>query len=66
MTYEDIRYEVTDSVAVVTIARPQVMNAFRAQTQQEFVDALAVAEADPGVRCLVVTGDGRGFSAGPT
>jgi 2-(1,2-epoxy-1,2-dihydrophenyl)acetyl-CoA isomerase len=62
--YEDITYEVTNGVATVTLNRPQVMNAFRRQTQREVEDALRGAEDDRGVRCLVITGSGRAFSAG--
>lgn len=65
MDYEDIDYQIDDrGVAVLTLNRPDVMNAFRRQTQHEVEDALAVAEADQAVRCLVLTGSGRAFSAG--
>ena len=64
MEYEDLTYEVVDGVAVLTMNRPRIMNAFRRQTQQEFTDALARAEDDPEVRCVVITGAGRAFSSG--
>ena len=64
MDYEDITYEVLDGVGLVTLDRPEVMNAFRRQTQLEFVNALARAESDPDMRCLVITGSGRALSSG--
>ncbi len=64
MSYEDILYEVEDGVAVLTLNRPEVMNAFRRQTQQEVERALAEATDDRGVRCLVITGTGRALSTG--
>lgn len=64
MDYVDITYEVTSGVGLVTLNRPEVMNAFRRQTQREFEDALHAAEDDTGVRCLVITGTGRAFSSG--
>jgi 2-(1,2-epoxy-1,2-dihydrophenyl)acetyl-CoA isomerase len=62
--FGDITYDVRSGVGLITLNRPEVMNAFRRQTQREFDDALHVAEDDLGVRCLVITGTGRAFSAG--
>ena len=64
MDLNDITFEVQDEVGVLTFNRPDVMNAFRRQTQREVEDVLADAAVDPGVRCLVITGTGRAFSAG--
>ncbi|MGE0388374.1 MAG: enoyl-CoA hydratase/isomerase family protein [Gammaproteobacteria bacterium] len=64
MALEDLTYEVRDGVGLLTFARPQVMNAFRRQTQREFVEVLAEAEQDPDMRCLVITGAGRAFCSG--
>ena len=64
-TYEDIRYELDGSTAVITIARPDRFNAFRGQTVDELIDAFRRAWADPAVRVLVLTGEGdRAFCAG--
>jgi enoyl-CoA hydratase/carnithine racemase len=61
----DVRYEVgDDGVAVLTIDRPQVMNALRPRTTDDILEVLAEVRADDAVRCLVVTGAGRGFCAG--
>jgi len=63
-SFEDILYEKRNGVATVTINRPQRMNAGRHQTYQEMNHALDEAEADPGVRVVVLTGAGRGFCSG--
>ncbi len=57
-------YEVADGVAVVTLNRPDRLNAWTARMELEYRDALAEADADPDVRVAVVTGAGRGFCAG--
>jgi enoyl-CoA hydratase/carnithine racemase len=57
-------YEVSDGVAVVTLNRPDRLNAWTARMEVEYRAALAEADADPDVRVAVVTGAGRGFCAG--
>ena len=56
--YEDIRYELSDGIAKVTIARPQVRNAFRPQTVVELSRAFETAREDPEVGVIVLTGEG--------
>ena len=62
--YEEILYEVNDPVAVITFNRPQALNAFTYRTLAELRHAVGAAEADTKVVGIVVTGSGRGFSAG--
>jgi 2-(1,2-epoxy-1,2-dihydrophenyl)acetyl-CoA isomerase len=64
MPYSDILYDKRDSVATITLNRPQVMNACTIKTYDEILDALRDAEADDAVRVVVLTGAGRGFCAG--
>jgi 2-(1,2-epoxy-1,2-dihydrophenyl)acetyl-CoA isomerase len=64
MNFATIRYEATDGVATITLARPDKLNAITAAMHADLRDALAAAEADAAVRCLVITGDGRAFSSG--
>ena len=53
------------AVAIITLNRPDVLNAWHAPMRGELVDALAACDADPGVRAIVLTGAGdRAFSAG--
>ena len=58
------RYEVADGVALLTLNRPDRMNAWTGRMEREYRTCLASAESDPEVRAVVVTGAGRGFCAG--
>ncbi len=62
--YEHIQYEVNDPVAVITLNRPEALNAITRRMQAELKHALAEAEADAAVVGIVLTGAGRGFCAG--
>ena len=59
-----VRYEQADGVAVVTLNRPDAMNAFTSQLSFDLLDALEKAHHDASVRAVVLTGEGRCFSAG--
>src|SRR5712692_6237591 len=56
--YGDIRYEVAEGIAKLTICRPEVRNAFRPRTLFELQDAFERARNDPAVGVIVLTGDG--------
>ena len=62
--YTQIRYEVSDSIATVTLARPEKMNAFTGVMMRELLDVFDVIDADDAVRAVIVTGDGKAFCAG--
>ena len=64
MAYETINYEKVQGVATITLNRPQSLNAFVPQMNQEVLDALKDGERDKTVRCLMITGAGRAFCAG--
>ena len=64
MSYSTIRYEVQDAIALLTLNRPDAMNAFTTQMGEEMADAFDRSDADPKVRAMVVTGEGRAFCAG--
>lgn len=64
MSYETILYDVTEGVATVTLNRPAKLNAFTDQMIRETTAAFKSAGRDEAVRCVVLTGAGRGFSAG--
>ncbi len=65
MTYTQIKYEVADNVATITINRPEKMNAFTNIMLKEMCDAFDQIDADDNVRAVVVTGAGeRAFCAG--
>jgi len=62
MDYETIRYEAADGLAVLTLARGDVLNALNGQMRAEILHA--VQEAGRSARVLVITGEGRAFCAG--
>ena len=65
MTYEHILANVEDGVAILTLNRPESLNAMNRKLVRELHDALKSAEADDGVGCIVITGAGeKAFSAG--
>ncbi len=56
--YQDIRYELADGIAKITIDRPEVRNAFRPETLIEISDALERAREDTAVGVIILTGEG--------
>ena len=61
---EFINYAVDSHIAVVTLDRPEVMNALNRQMYAELEQAFRDAHRDPEVRCVVLTGNGRAFCSG--
>jgi 2-(1,2-epoxy-1,2-dihydrophenyl)acetyl-CoA isomerase len=59
-----IRYSLKDGVAVVTLDRPDVLNAFDDELGTETLAAVDKASQDDDARCMVITGAGRAFSSG--
>jgi 2-ketocyclohexanecarboxyl-CoA hydrolase len=65
MDYEDLRYEVRNQVAWITINRPDVLNAFRGRTCDELIHAFNRAGYDRDIGAIVLTGAGdRAFCTG--
>jgi enoyl-CoA hydratase/carnithine racemase len=64
MAYETILYEKAAPVATITLNRPEALNAISQQMTAELHRALDQADADREVRAIILTGAGRGFSAG--
>jgi enoyl-CoA hydratase len=65
MGYEHILVEQADGVAILTMNRPESLNAMNQQLSAELHDAVVQASADPAVGCIVITGAGnKAFSAG--
>src|SRR5205823_6059197 len=63
--YGDIRYEVAEGIAKLTICRPEVRNAFRPRTLFELQDAFERARSDPTIGVIVLTGEGaQAFCSG--
>lgn len=63
-TYETILYDVEDGILTLTLNRPDKMNAFTGEMMFEMIDAFDRADADDGVRAIIVTGADRAFCAG--
>jgi enoyl-CoA hydratase/carnithine racemase len=64
VTFETIRFEVADGVGIVTLHRPERLNALNTVMLDELLAVLDQADADDAVRVLIVTGAGRAFCAG--
>ncbi|KPV42163.1 enoyl-CoA hydratase-related protein [Alicyclobacillus ferrooxydans] len=64
MTFETVLYEVNNGVALITLNRPNVINAINQTLGEELYAAFKRADSDANVRVVVLTGAGRGFCAG--
>ena len=64
MGYEQIKYEIADTTATITLNRPDAMNALTVVMMNEMHQAIKMAVDDPQVRSIVLTGEGRAFCAG--
>ena len=64
MAFTAIRIGINDGVMTITLSRPDRLNAFTSVMHADLREALSAAESDATVRCLVLTGEGRAFSAG--
>jgi enoyl-CoA hydratase/carnithine racemase len=65
MNFENLLYEVRDSIAFITFNRPKVLNALNRKTDEELLLALGAAKLDANVRVLILTGAGdKAFVAG--
>ena len=62
--YQTIRYEKQDQIAIVTIDRPEALNALNGTVITELELVVAALENDRDVRCMILTGEGRSFVAG--
>ena len=65
MSYETLIVETKGPVTIITLNRPQALNALNAAVMEEMIVALSAYEADEGQRCAIVTGQGvKAFAAG--
>ncbi len=62
--YQSIIFSTAGAIATIKLNRPDKLNAFGGPMREEVLDALGLVAADDTIRVLVVTGEGRGFSAG--
>ena len=64
MTYQTLTLDTDDHVARITLNRPDMMNAFNEQLIWDMGEVTQVVRDNPQIRVLVITGEGRGFTAG--
>jgi len=64
MSYETILVEQRDRVTLVTLNRPQALNALNGQVLADLLAAMAAFDADPSQGCAVITGSAKAFAAG--
>ena len=64
MNYTAILYEVEENILTITLNRPEKLNAFNKEMQDDLIDAIDRANKDDEVKAIIVTGAGRGFCAG--
>ena len=64
MSYECILTETDGGVGVITLNRPDALNAFNLQLMDEVTDALQKFEADDDIGCMIITGSEKAFAAG--
>ncbi len=64
MNFEQIIYEVSDRIAVITLNRPEMLNAWTPVMMENILQALDMADDDDNVRVVIFTGAGRAYCAG--
>jgi enoyl-CoA hydratase len=64
MAYETILVDTDNGAGIITLNRPDKLNAMNRQLSRELREAIKAFEADDGIGCIVLTGSGRAFSAG--
>ena len=64
MDYEILKLTVDDNIAIVTISRPQALNALNTRFFQEMDAMISEVSGMPGIRVMVITGEGKAFVAG--
>jgi enoyl-CoA hydratase len=64
MPYETLIVEIEDDVALVRLNRPDALNALNLKVMQELAACLTAADANPKVRCILLTGSDKAFAAG--
>lgn len=64
MEYHSVLFDTEESVAIMTLNRPDKMNAYSNELGDEFLDVLERVKKDPQTRALIITGAGRAFCSG--
>mgnify|MGYP000950776603 CR=1 FL=1 len=61
---DQLEFEITDGVATITLNRPEKMNAFTNEMQEDWLAALEQCRTDPDIRVVIITGTGKAFTTG--
>ena len=64
MNFDTLLYDIEDNILTITLNRPDKLNAFNFQMQNDLIKAFDEADKDDNVKAIIVTGAGRGFCAG--
>jgi len=64
MNYEILKTEEIDGTLIVTISRPKALNALNSLFFKEMDDVISFLESKPGIRAMIITGEGKAFAAG--
>ena len=64
MQFENIKFDVDQGVATLSFNRPDTLNSFTVAMHEEVQQAMKMVRSNPQIRCLLLTGEGRGFCAG--
>lgn len=64
MKYKTIKFELKDSIGIITISRPEAMNALNSQVFDDLDNAISKIDENEEIRVLIITGEGKAFVAG--
>ena len=64
MAYENILVETEGPVGIITLNRPQALNALTSALMDELTEAIDAFEANDAIRCMIITGSEKAFAAG--
>jgi len=62
--YKDLKFQIEDRIAIITLDRPEYRNAFSTEMLESWADAIERSQRDPEVHVLILTGEGKSFCAG--
>ena len=63
-TSRDLLLDIDEGIATITLNRPDALNALTVEMMQELAQLFEQLSADSAIRCIILTGDGKAFSAG--
>ena len=64
MNYEHLKFNIRDKIATITLNRPEQRNAFSQEMLEAWVDVLNICRGESNVNVIILTGEGKSFSAG--